>query len=172
MFDIGFWELLLILVVALLVFGPERLPGMVYQVGRWVTRARLWVANARAEVEREFNTTELRQLLTAQEAEIQELRRLMLKQSSDLRAQVEQEVRGVEQLGRDAVAEAAAPVSPHSSGQNAAGVTGVESEQNLEQDLARELGEELQRPRFGAPPAVEAPAQTAPPPPSPPAMTP
>jgi sec-independent protein translocase protein TatB len=40
MFEIGFSELLLILVIALMVLGPKRLPGLVAQVGRWAGKAR------------------------------------------------------------------------------------------------------------------------------------
>jgi sec-independent protein translocase protein TatB len=40
MFEIGFTEILLILGIALLVLGPEKLPGLARQVGRWAGRAR------------------------------------------------------------------------------------------------------------------------------------
>jgi len=40
MFEIGFTEILLILGIALLVLGPERLPGLARQIGRWAGRAR------------------------------------------------------------------------------------------------------------------------------------
>jgi sec-independent protein translocase protein TatB len=40
MFDIGFWELALIFVLALLVVGPERLPKLASQLGNWAGQAR------------------------------------------------------------------------------------------------------------------------------------
>jgi len=40
MFDVGFWELALIGVVALIIVGPERLPGVVRTAGRWVGKGR------------------------------------------------------------------------------------------------------------------------------------
>ena len=40
MFDIGFWELALIFVLALLVLGPERLPKVANQLGNWAGQAR------------------------------------------------------------------------------------------------------------------------------------
>ena len=43
MFDIGFWELLVIAVVSLLVAGPEKLPGLVRDVGRWTAKLRRYV---------------------------------------------------------------------------------------------------------------------------------
>jgi len=55
MFDIGFWELVVIAVVALLVVGPERLPQLVRDLGRWLRAARRLVAEARAEIERELD---------------------------------------------------------------------------------------------------------------------
>jgi sec-independent protein translocase protein TatB len=40
MFDLGFWELALIFVLALLVLGPERLPKVASQLGQWAGQAR------------------------------------------------------------------------------------------------------------------------------------
>jgi len=62
MFDIGFWELSLIGIVALLVFGPQRLPELARSVGQWVARARQMVWSVRNEVERELDLAELRKL--------------------------------------------------------------------------------------------------------------
>ena len=56
MFDIGFWELLLILLVALLVIGPERLPGAARSAGLWVRRARALVNLVRDEVDRQMES--------------------------------------------------------------------------------------------------------------------
>ncbi|MFM7797434.1 MAG: twin-arginine translocase TatA/TatE family subunit [Planctomycetota bacterium] len=36
MFEVGFSELLLIMVIALIVLGPEKLPGLVSRVGQWM----------------------------------------------------------------------------------------------------------------------------------------
>jgi Tat protein translocase TatB subunit len=49
-FDIGIGEILVIAVVGLLVFGPDRLPEMARQAGRWVRDLRRMVAKARSEV--------------------------------------------------------------------------------------------------------------------------
>lgn len=53
MFEIGFWELALIAVIALLVLGPERLPEAARTVGAWVARARRFVRSMTDELERE-----------------------------------------------------------------------------------------------------------------------
>ena len=48
--DIGFGEVLIIAVVGLLVFGPDRLPQMAKQAGGWLRDLRAMVASARSEV--------------------------------------------------------------------------------------------------------------------------
>lgn len=60
MFDIGFSELLICAIVALLVLGPERLPGAVRTVGRWVGRARHTVNQFTEQIDREIRAEELR----------------------------------------------------------------------------------------------------------------
>ena len=60
MFDIGFWELAVIFVVALLVLGPDRLPAVARTGGRWASQARRTLAAFKADVERELAADELR----------------------------------------------------------------------------------------------------------------
>lgn len=59
MFDVGFNELLLIAIIGLLVLGPERLPKVAAQVGRWVARARRTANQFRQELEREIALSEI-----------------------------------------------------------------------------------------------------------------
>ena len=59
MFDIGFWELIIIAIVALLVVGPDRLPGLIRETARWATRIRRFVINTKREIEREINLDEM-----------------------------------------------------------------------------------------------------------------
>jgi sec-independent protein translocase protein TatB len=52
-FEVGFSELLLCFVVALLVLGPQKLPALARTLGRWTGRARSYVRNLSSELERE-----------------------------------------------------------------------------------------------------------------------
>lgn len=54
MFDVGFWELALIGVVALLIVGPQRLPSVIHNVALWVGKIRGMVRDAKAEFSREL----------------------------------------------------------------------------------------------------------------------
>lgn len=60
MFDIGFSEIALVGVVALLVLGPERLPRVARTAGALVRRARNSWQNVRDEIERELATEDLK----------------------------------------------------------------------------------------------------------------
>lgn len=61
MFDMGFLELLLIAIVALLVLGPERLPGAIRTVTYWVSKIRRSFQQVKLELEREIDIAELKQ---------------------------------------------------------------------------------------------------------------
>lgn len=63
MFDISFWEISVIFVITLLVVGPERLPGLVRDIGRVVRKLRRVVTQTRYELEREFSFEEERRRL-------------------------------------------------------------------------------------------------------------
>jgi len=58
MFDIGFWEIALTGVIALLVVGPERLPGLIREVMRWTSAARRFISGARREFESQLTALE------------------------------------------------------------------------------------------------------------------
>lgn len=87
MFDIGFWELMLIGIVALVVIGPDRLPGVARTVGRWVGRTRRFVSNVKADIEREIRDEELRKALD-RDANIDEIKKII----EDSRFTIEDEV--------------------------------------------------------------------------------
>ena len=63
MFDIGFPELLLVSIVALLVIGPNRLPETIRTIMLWLGRLRRSFANIKMEIEQEIGADEIRQQL-------------------------------------------------------------------------------------------------------------
>jgi sec-independent protein translocase protein TatB len=63
MFDIGFSELALCFIVALVVLGPERLPKVARMTGRWTGQARAYMRNLSAELERETHAAEIKKKL-------------------------------------------------------------------------------------------------------------
>lgn len=83
MFDVGFWEILLILVMALVVIGPERLPGAARTVGLWVGKARRYIEGVKSEVEQEFDVSEFKRIVHNQEIQLNELQQ-KLKSASPL----------------------------------------------------------------------------------------
>ena len=54
MFDIGFQELIIIFIVALLVFGPEKLPEIAKTLGKWVVEIRRGINIAKSQMEEEM----------------------------------------------------------------------------------------------------------------------
>lgn len=76
MFDIGFWELTMIAVIALLVIGPDKLPGVARTTGKWVGRARRFVGDVKTDIDRELKQEELRKAL-AEDAGLDEIKEIM-----------------------------------------------------------------------------------------------
>ena len=62
MFDIGFSELLVIGIVALIVIGPERLPRVARTLGILAGRMQRYVADVKADINREIELDELRKM--------------------------------------------------------------------------------------------------------------
>jgi len=81
MFDIGFWELALIAMLALVLLGPKRLPEAARAAGYWLGRARRFIATAKSELDQHM-----------QAGDLDELRRL--KQELDETRQYIQDVAG------------------------------------------------------------------------------
>jgi len=63
MFEVGFGEIALIAVVALLVLGPERLPGVARTMGALVRRARASWQSVKGEIERELAAEDIKKNL-------------------------------------------------------------------------------------------------------------
>jgi sec-independent protein translocase protein TatB len=74
MFDIGFSELVLIGILALLVLGPKRLPEVARTAGRWMAQLRRFVTNVKQDFDRELHGEELAELRKLKQ-ELDETRR-------------------------------------------------------------------------------------------------
>ncbi|BAU47249.1 hypothetical protein SVA_0670 [Sulfurifustis variabilis] len=83
MFDIGFSELVLIALLALLVLGPKRLPEVARTAGRWLGRLRRFMTDVKQDFDRELRGTELEELRKLKQ-ELNETRRIMEESSSQL----------------------------------------------------------------------------------------
>ena len=66
MFDIGFSELVLIAIVALLVIGPDRLPKVARTAGLWVGKMRGFVSSVKADIDHELAADELKKIMKEQ----------------------------------------------------------------------------------------------------------
>jgi sec-independent protein translocase protein TatB len=85
MFDIGFSELLVIGVVALIVIGPEKLPRVARTVGVLAGRLQRYVADVKADINREIELEELRKM-----------RDSMHKAATDFQSSVQSEINATE----------------------------------------------------------------------------
>jgi sec-independent protein translocase protein TatB len=74
MFDMGFTELALIGIVALVVIGPERLPGVARTAGKYFGRLKRFMTTIKADVEQELRADELRSILADQQKELNTLK--------------------------------------------------------------------------------------------------
>lgn len=84
MFDIGFTEMMLIGIVALVVIGPARLPGVARTAGKYFSKLRNFMTSVRADVESELKADELRQIFEKQEEELQSLKAAVSEVGNDI----------------------------------------------------------------------------------------
>ena len=91
MFDFGFWELTIVMVIALLVVGPERLPALAGQIGKWVGKAKRMIEGVRADIESEIKAAELKEILEKQQNEIGELKEMLKDTQSDIERSFDEE---------------------------------------------------------------------------------
>jgi sec-independent protein translocase protein TatB len=85
MFDVGFSEILMIALVALIVFGPDRLPKMVRETTYWIRKIKGAMHSAKSEIDRELQLMEIR---TAME----EKRQRFMAEAQTLQAEVERHI--------------------------------------------------------------------------------
>ena len=83
MFDIGFSELVVIGLIALIVLGPKRLPEVARMAGKWMGQLRRFISNVKQDLDREIHQDELADLHKLRE-ELNGTRRLMENTSGEL----------------------------------------------------------------------------------------
>ncbi len=66
MFEIAFNEIFMIMVIALIVVGPERLPGMARKAGALMGKMRRFVTNVKQDIDKEIKADELKQIMQEQ----------------------------------------------------------------------------------------------------------
>lgn len=108
MFDISFFELLMIAIVALLVLGPERLPKAARFAGLWVRRARAQWYSVKSELENELAAEELKRSLQQTQASLREAQESLQRSGESVR-------RELESLGRDVESSATPPADEPAS---------------------------------------------------------
>ena len=102
MFDVGFWELGLIALVALIVIGPERLPKVARTAGLWLGRGRRFIANVKADIDKEIKAEELKEILEKQAKAANPMHEIIEETRDDL-DQIKQQAEREVQAGRDAL---------------------------------------------------------------------
>lgn len=82
------------MVVALLVVGPERLPKLAGQAGRWLGKAKRILAGIRSDIESEIKASELKEILEKQQGEIGELKDILKGTQQELEKDFDQDQHG------------------------------------------------------------------------------
>ncbi|MQY52598.1 Sec-independent protein translocase protein TatB [Rhodocyclus gracilis] len=108
MFDVAFSELLIIGVVALIVIGPRRLPTVARTLGVMLGRLQRYVANVKADINREMQLDELRKL----QAELAETARKLESGMATGVANAQQALDDAAQTLRATVSDTSPPVPP------------------------------------------------------------
>lgn len=109
MLDVSFSELLLCFVVALVVLGPERLPGVARAFGRWTGQARAYMRNLSSELEREANLSELKKQVEDAQRILREQGQVIQTQADQLATKTRSEVQSVADAVKPAEATKALP---------------------------------------------------------------
>jgi len=100
MFDIGFWELGLIAILALVLLGPKRLPEAARAAGYWVGRARRFIASAKSELDQHMQAGDLDELRRLKQ-ELDETRQYIQEVAGQTRDDFTRTMEEAEQLGND-----------------------------------------------------------------------
>ncbi|MNC84632.1 Sec-independent protein translocase protein TatB [compost metagenome] len=89
MFDVGFSELMVIAVVALIVIGPERLPKVARTLGHLFGRMQRYVNDVKSDISREMELDELRKLQSTMQDAAQSFERSVSKEINETESQLQ-----------------------------------------------------------------------------------
>ena len=89
MFDVGFSEIVMIAVVALIVIGPERLPKTARMLGHLFGRLQRYVNEVKADINREMELDELRKLQRDVKGVASELQQSITSMATDVRSEMQ-----------------------------------------------------------------------------------
>ena len=109
MFDIGFSELLVIAIVALIVIGPQRLPTVARTLGHLFGRMQRYVNDVKADISREMEMEELKKM----QSSIEDAARTMRDSVESVSKEVSHAESELNKLAQSAPDAAAQPVQPH-----------------------------------------------------------
>jgi sec-independent protein translocase protein TatB len=98
MFDIGFSELFIIGIVALLVIGPERLPKVARTAGAWLGRLNRYVSDVKGDIDREMRLEELRKLQDEMKTSAQKYEIMASETGQEIKREVEEEAAQVDKV--------------------------------------------------------------------------
>ena len=93
MFEIGFSELIVIAIVALVVIGPERLPKVARTAGHLLGRLRRYVNDVKADINREIQLDELKTLQTSIQESARDLRQDIASEMQIIKLSIDQTVK-------------------------------------------------------------------------------
>ena len=98
MFDVGFSELIVIAIVALVVIGPERLPKVARAAGHLLGRLQRYVNDVKSDISREMQLDELKQLQAQVQESARSFERSISSEMQSVEQLVDQTAQSVEQL--------------------------------------------------------------------------
>lgn len=97
MFDIGFSEMLLVGIVALLVLGPDKLPGAARTCGLWIGKIKRSVTSIQEEITEELRAEELKRTVAEEKKKLQDELGNVSKPFSDVADAVKQSTDSLKQ---------------------------------------------------------------------------
>src|SRR5512146_2237647 len=101
MFDVGFSEIVVIMVVALVVIGPKRLPAVARSMGQWWGRLQRYINRMKMDVTASMELEDLRELERKVKAEAEALERSVQQAGNDLDHEMRQLEKKLEHSTRD-----------------------------------------------------------------------